>query len=72
MSDLRLIEVDEFFFAIRDFGSLDVFVTARGLDEDRCFRGMRRSWRGGPASARGRFYCASVDAGMCEPRLTRP
>ena len=34
-------------FAIRDFGSLDVFVTARGLDEDRCFRGMRRSWRGG-------------------------
>ena len=66
MSDLRLIEVDEFFFAIRDFGSLDVFVTARGLDEDEVFSRHEAFMARRPASARGRFYCASVDAGMCE------
>ena len=69
MSDLRLIEVDEFFFAIRDFGSLDVFVTARGLDEDEVFSRHEAFMARRPASARGRFYCASVDAGMCEGRV---
>ena len=55
MSDLRLIEVDEFFFAIRDFGSLDVFVTARGLDEDEVFSRHEAFMARRPASARGRF-----------------
>ena len=43
-----------------------MFVTARGLDEDEVFSRHEAFMARRPASARGRFYCASVDAGMCE------
>lgn len=62
----RLMSGDEFFFAIRRHGSLDVVVTARGSDEDAVFAEHEQAMAKRPRSERGRFYSGSVPAGSCE------
>jgi len=66
MSDVLRYSGDEFFFAIRRHGSLDVVVTARGRNEDAVFAEHEQAMAKRPRSERGRFYCGSLPAGCCE------
>lgn len=66
MSDFLLYSDDEYFFAIRRHGSLDVVVTARGRNEDATFAEHERAMARRPRSERGRFYSGSLPAGCCQ------
>lgn len=66
MADFLSYSDDEYFFAIRRHGSLDVVVTARGRNEDAVFAEHEQAMAKRPRSERGRFYSGSLPAGSCE------
>lgn len=66
MSDLLVYSDEEFFFAIRVHGSLDVVVTARGRNWDACSASHVAALSRRPKSERGRDYFGNVDSGLCE------
>lgn len=65
MTDLLFFSDEEFFFAIRAYGSLDVVVTARGRNWDACCAAHELALSRRPKSERGRDYFGNLDAGMC-------
>lgn len=66
MSDFLRYSDDEYFFAIRRHGSLDVVVTARGRNEGAVAAEHDRAMAARPRSERGRFYSGCLPAGCCE------
>lgn len=66
MSDLLSYSGQEFVFAIRPYGSLDVVVTARGRNFEACVAAHEAALMARPKGECGRDYFGELDPGLDE------